>query len=59
MDRYEYMKLPMEIIPKEIIQQYNLRKLSHNSFVYIEIQKKMYELPQSGKNTNNKRKLHM
>ena len=25
MDRYEYMQLPVEIIPEEIIQQYNLR----------------------------------
>ena len=28
MDIYEYMKLPLEIIPTEIIQQYNLRKLA-------------------------------
>ena len=27
MDRYEYMKLPLDIIPEEIIQQYNLRNL--------------------------------
>ena len=27
MDRYDYMKLPLEIIPDEIIQQYNLRNL--------------------------------
>ena len=28
MDRYEYMKLPLEIIPEEIIEQYNLRNLA-------------------------------
>ena len=27
-----YMKLPLEIIPQEIIQQYNLRNLVHNGF---------------------------
>ena len=27
MERYEYMKLPLDIIPEEIIQQYNLRNL--------------------------------
>ena len=35
MDRYEYMKLPQDIIPEEIIQQYNLRNLAHKGFVYI------------------------
>ena len=35
MDRYEYTKLPLEIIPEEIIQQYNLGKLAHTDFVYI------------------------
>ena len=33
MDRYEYMKLPLDIIPEEIIQQYNLRKLARKGFV--------------------------
>ena len=37
MDRYEYMKLPLEIIQEEIIQQYNLRNLAHKGFVYMEI----------------------
>ena len=38
MDRYEYMKLPLGIIPEEIIQQYILRNLSHKGFVYMKIQ---------------------
>ena len=37
MNRYEYMKLPMDIIPEKIIQQYNLKNLAHKDFVYIEI----------------------
>ena len=32
---YEYMKLPLEITPEEIIQQYNLRNLAHKGFVYM------------------------
>ena len=40
MNRYEYMKLPLDIIPEEIIQQYNLRNLAHTGFVYREIQKR-------------------
>ena len=46
MNRYEYMKLPMDIIPEEIIQQHKLRNLAHKRFVYMEIQKGVYGLPQ-------------
>ena len=49
MYRYEYMELPLDIIPKEIIQQYNLRNLARKGFVYMEIQKCMYGLPQAEK----------
>ena len=34
MNRYEYMKLPLDIITEEIIQQYNLRNLAHKG-LYI------------------------
>ena len=53
------MKLPLDIIPEEIIQQYKLRNLAHKGFVYTEIQKGMYGLPQSGKISNDKLKLHL
>ena len=59
MDRYEYMKLPLDIIPEEIIQQYNIRNLAHKGFVYTEIQKGMYGLPRSGKKGNDKLNLHL
>ena len=59
MDRYEYMKLPLYIIPEEIIQQYNLRNLEHKGFVYMEIQKGVYGIPQTGKIANDKLKLHL
>ena len=49
MDRYEYMKLRLDTIPEEITQQYNLINLAHKGFVYMEIQKGMYGLPQAGK----------
>ena len=49
MNIYEYMKLPLDNIPEEIIQQYNLINLEHKGFVYMEIQKGMYGLPQAGK----------
>ena len=47
MDRYEYMKLTLDIIPEEIIQQYNLRNLANKGFVYMKIQKGIYGIPQS------------
>ena len=48
MERFEYMKLPIDITPEEIITQYNLRQLEHdNSHIYIEIRKGMYILPQA------------
>ena len=35
MERYEYIKLPLEIIPDGIIQQYKLKDLAHKGFVYM------------------------
>ena len=59
MNRYQYMKLPLDIIPEEIIQQYNLKNLAHKGFLYMEIQKGMYGLPQAAKIANDKLKLHL
>ena len=59
LDKYEYMKLPLEIIPEEITQQYNLRNLVHNGFVYMEIQKSIYGIPQAGKFANDKLNIYL
>jgi hypothetical protein len=48
LDRYEYMRLPIDIIPDEILEQYNLLPMAHKGYIYIEIQKGMYGLPQAG-----------
>ena len=48
MARYEYMWLPINIIPQEIIDHYNLLPKVHNGRVYMEIQRGMYGLPQAG-----------
>ena len=34
---WEYMKIPLHLIPDEIIKQYNLMQLAHNGNVYVEI----------------------
>ena len=58
-DRNRYIKLPLENFPDEIIQPYKLQDLAHKIFVYVEIQKGVYGLPQSGKNPNDKLKVHL
>ena len=48
--RYEYIRLNIKIIPQEIINQYNLNKYVDNErWVYFEISKGMYGLPQAGR----------
>eukprot|EP00956_Cyclotella_meneghiniana_P005705 scaffold7330_cov24-Cyclotella_meneghiniana.AAC.1 len=48
MDRYEYMRMPIKIIPQHIIDQYNLNDKVKNGYVYMEIRRAMYGLPQAG-----------
>jgi hypothetical protein len=46
--RYEYMRLPLAIIPDEVIQRYNLTDKAVGGSVYLEISKGMYGLKQAG-----------
>ena len=48
LDRYEYMKMPIALIPAHIIKQYKLIPKSKNGYVYMEIRKGIYGLPQAG-----------
>ena len=48
MARYEYMRLPIAIIPIEIVEQYKLLELVHDGYIYMEIRRGMYGLPQAG-----------
>eukprot|EP00804_Cyclotella_cryptica_P011478 CCRYP_016405-RA/>CCRYP_016405-RA protein AED:0.32 eAED:0.32 QI:0/0/0/1/0/0/3/0/516 len=47
LDRYEYMRMPIKIIPDHIIDQYHLRNKVKNGYVYMEIRRAMYGLPQA------------
>eukprot|EP00957_Ditylum_brightwellii_P066150 5019410-Ditylum_brightwellii.AAC.1 len=47
MERKEYMKLPIDLIPEEIITQYNIKEKERKGWVYIRIEKGMYGLPQA------------
>ena len=48
MERYDYMRLPITLIPDEIMEAYQLKDKIHNGFVYMEIRQGMYGLPQAG-----------
>jgi hypothetical protein len=49
LNHFEYMmKMPIYLIPDEIIEQYKLLPLVYNGYIYIEIQKGMYGLLQAG-----------
>jgi hypothetical protein len=45
---YEYMRLPISILPDEIIEKYHLTNLAVDGWVYLEIRKGMYGLKQAG-----------
>jgi hypothetical protein len=46
LDRFEYMKIPIALLPTDIIDHYNLLEKAINGYVYMKICKGMYELPQ-------------
>jgi hypothetical protein len=45
---YEYMRLPLKILPHDIIEKYDLKRLAVNDWVYLDIRKGMYGLKQAG-----------
>jgi hypothetical protein len=59
MARYEYMRIPLQIIPAEIIDQYALRALAEDGWVYVEIQKGMPGLKQAGIIANKRLQTHL
>jgi hypothetical protein len=44
---FEYMRLPISILPLEIIEKYQLTRLAVDGWVYVEIRKGMYGLKQA------------
>ncbi|MBM5801495.1 MAG: hypothetical protein FJ077_11840 [Cyanobacteria bacterium K_DeepCast_35m_m2_023] len=49
MKRYEYMRIKLTDIPEEIIEHYKLRSIvTDDGYIYCEIRKGMYGLPQAG-----------
>jgi hypothetical protein len=59
MARFEYMKLPIALIPDEIIAHYHLRDIAHEGYVYLEVRKGMPGLKQAGKIANDRLTKHL
>jgi hypothetical protein len=53
------MKMPLQLIPNNIIKHYGLRKKAVDDYVYMEIRNGMYGLPQAGILANKLLKLHL
>jgi len=45
---YAYMRIPIAMLPDDIMEHYQLHALIHKGHVYVEIQRGMYGLPQAG-----------
>ena len=48
LDRPEYMRIPVELVPQEFIDANNLASKIKNGYVYMKIIRGIYGLPQSG-----------
>ena len=48
LDRYEYMKMPLSIFPEHTKKDYNMEANAIDGFVYLEIRRAIYGLPQGG-----------
>ncbi len=48
LDWYEYMRMPPDLFPDNIVDHYDLKQKAKNGFIYIQIQKGVYGLPQAG-----------
>ena len=53
MDWHEYVRIKLSDIPQEFIDKFNLTELVHNGWMYFEIIRYCYGLPQSGKFAND------
>jgi hypothetical protein len=47
LERYEYLCIPVSMVPDKIMDEYNLHALVHNGYLYVEVRKGMYGLPQA------------
>jgi hypothetical protein len=48
LEYFEYMRMPLELFPIWIQEQYNLKMLAYKGFVHLEMQRAVWGLPQAG-----------
>ena len=49
MERYKYMRLKLVDLPDDVAKQYDLgNKVTADGWIYLEVRKRMYGLPQAG-----------
>jgi hypothetical protein len=48
LDWFEYMKMLLSLFPSWTKEQYNLDRLAKNGFVYLEMRRAIWGLPQAG-----------
>jgi hypothetical protein len=48
LEYFEYMKIPPSLFPEWTQEQYNLKKLAFDGWVYIEMRRAVWGLPQAG-----------
>ena len=48
LDRFEYRKMPIALFPDWIVKQYNLTMHVLNGFIYLEMHRAVWGLPQAG-----------
>ncbi len=48
LEYFEYMKMPLSLFPSWIVKQYNLKELAVEGWVYIEMRRPVWGLPQAG-----------
>ena len=56
---FEYMRIPIKLIPEEIIVQYDLHAIEHEGYVYMEIRKGMPGLKQAGRIAQDRLTAHL
>ena len=56
---FAYMMIPINVVPPDIIQKYNLLDYVVNGKVYVEVSKGIYGLPQAGKLANEQLIRHL
>ena len=48
LEYYEYMKMPLTLFPKWIVEQYDLRTHAKDGWVHLEMRRAVWGLPQAG-----------